>query len=172
MTGTSSIDRALTSGGVTPDGIRSMLDASFWLSRTSASSSSWPTRNRTMTIDIPGLEVEYRYSTPGISQSSFSIGRVTRCSTSSGDAPGIATITSTIGTMICGSSSRGSATTATMPSASAATMKSGVSFESMKAAASRPAAPYGRLIGGLLRRRRPATAPRPGAGWSPRRRSA
>ena len=48
------------------------------------------------------------YSTPGISQSSFSIGRVTRSSTSLALAPGMATITSIIGTLICGSSSRGS----------------------------------------------------------------
>ena len=52
------------------------------------------------------------YSTPGISQSSFSIGLVTRSSTSRADAPGICTKTSTIGTMICGSSSRGSFHTA------------------------------------------------------------
>ena len=47
------------------------------------------------------------YSTPGISHNSFSIGLVTRSSTSRADEPGIATITSIMGTMICGSSSRG-----------------------------------------------------------------
>ena len=52
------------------------------------------------------------YSTPGISHSSFSIGLVTRSSTSCAEAPGIWTKTSTIGTMICGSSSRGSFHTA------------------------------------------------------------
>ena len=52
------------------------------------------------------------YSTPGISHSSFSIGLVTRSSTSRAEAPGICTKTSTIGTMICGSSSRGSFQTA------------------------------------------------------------
>ena len=48
------------------------------------------------------------YSTPGISHSSFSIGLVTRSSTSRAEAPGICTNTSTMGTTICGSSSRGS----------------------------------------------------------------
>ena len=48
------------------------------------------------------------YSTPGISHSSFSMGLVTRSSTSCAEAPGICTKTSIIGTMICGSSSRGS----------------------------------------------------------------
>jgi hypothetical protein len=37
------------------------------------------------------------------------MGRVSRCSTSEGEAPGRSTNTSTIGTMIWGSSSRGSA---------------------------------------------------------------
>jgi hypothetical protein len=96
---------------------------------------------RTTTIDCPGLEVEYTYSTPGTSQSSCSMGRVTRCSTSAGVAPGISANTSTIGTMICGSSSRGSATTARPPSAIEVRMKSGVSFEWMNAAAIRPATP-------------------------------
>ena len=82
----------------------------------------------------------------GISQSSFSIGRVTRCSTSAGDAPGISANTSTIGTTICGSSSRGSPTTAKAPSASDAMMNSGVSLEWRNAPASLPAAPRGRVI--------------------------
>ena len=55
------------------------------------------------------------YSTPGISHSSFSIGLVTRSSTSRAEAPGIWTNTSTIGTMICGSSSRGNFQTANAP---------------------------------------------------------
>ena len=55
------------------------------------------------------------YSTPGISHSSFSIGLVTRSSTSRAEAPGICTKTSIIGTMICGSSSRGSFHTAKAP---------------------------------------------------------
>ena len=58
------------------------------------------------------------YSTPGISQSSFSIGLVTRSSTSCAEAPGICTKTSIIGTMICGSSSRGSFQTAKAPMSS------------------------------------------------------
>ena len=45
-------------------------------------SSSSPTLKRTMTIARPGLDVEYRYSTPGISQRSRSSGLVTRASTS------------------------------------------------------------------------------------------
>jgi hypothetical protein len=65
-----------------------------------------------MIIARPGLAVEYTYSTPGISHSHCSSGRVTRCSISGGEAPGRSTKTSTIGTMICGSSSRGSAMTA------------------------------------------------------------
>ena len=84
------------------------------------------------------------YSTPGISQSSFSIGRVARSSTSFALKPAMFTITSTIGTLICGSSSRGSKTIAAMPSRTAATMISGVSFESMKARAIRPATPLDR----------------------------
>ena len=40
------------------------------------------------------------YSTPGISQRSFSIGRVARSSTSLALKPGIETITSTMGTLI------------------------------------------------------------------------
>src|ERR1035438_10520217 len=55
------------------------------------------------------------YSTPGISKSSFSMGLVTRSSTSCAEAPGICTNTSIIGTMICGSSSRGSFHTAKAP---------------------------------------------------------
>ena len=81
------------------------------------------------------------YSTPGISHSSFSIGLVTRSSTSRADAPGICTKTSIIGTMICGSSSRGSFQTEKTPVSSDAAMISGVSFESIKACAKRPARP-------------------------------
>src|ERR1035438_4408114 len=66
------------------------------------------------------------YSTPGISQSSFSMGLVTRSSISRADAPGICTNTSIIGTMICGSSSRGSFHTANAPVSSAAHIKRGV----------------------------------------------
>ena len=69
------------------------------------------------------------YSTPGISHSSFSIGLVTRSSTSRADAPGIWTKTSTIGTMICGSSSRGSFHTAKAPSSREPAITSGVSFD-------------------------------------------
>ena len=155
MTGTSSIDRGLTIGPTTPGGTRSMLAASFWFNRTSDRSSSSPTRKRTTTIDRPGLDVEYRYSTPGTSHSSFSMGRVTRCSTSAADAPGMSTNTSIMGTMICGSSSRGSAITAKAPSAIEATMKSGVKREFANAAARRPAAPSG-FIGALRSRWPPA----------------
>ncbi len=81
------------------------------------------------------------YSTPGTSHSSFSMGLVTRSSTSSAEAPGISTKTSIIGTMICGSSSRGSFQIEKTPTASEATMISGVSFELMKAWASLPAIP-------------------------------
>ena len=81
------------------------------------------------------------YSTPGISQSSFSIGRVARSSTSLALKPGIETSTSTIGTLICGSSSRGSIHTANTPSNTDVMMMSGVSLESMKARAMRPAMP-------------------------------
>ena len=81
------------------------------------------------------------YSTPGISQSNFSIGLVTRSSTSLADMPGACTKTSIIGTMICGSSSRGSNTTAPAPSRTAATTISGVSFESMKKRTMRAAKP-------------------------------
>ena len=81
------------------------------------------------------------YSTPGISHSSFSIGLVTRSSTSRAEAPGICTKTSTIGTMICGSSSRGSFQTANAPSSSEAAITSGVSFELIKVRANRPAVP-------------------------------
>ena len=56
--GTLSMDRGLTSGPVTPGGIRSALAAIFWLSRTMASSSDSPTLKRTITMDCPGLEVE------------------------------------------------------------------------------------------------------------------
>jgi hypothetical protein len=81
------------------------------------------------------------YSTPGNSQSSFSIGRVARSSISFAVEPGMETITSTIGTLICGSSSRGSSTIAAAPSKTDAMTTSGVSFESMNAAAMRPAMP-------------------------------
>jgi len=81
------------------------------------------------------------YSTPGISQSSFSIGRVARSSTSFAVKPAMFTITSTIGTLICGSSSRGRSMIAAMPSRTATMTMSGVSFESMKACAMRPATP-------------------------------
>ena len=94
-----------------------------------------------MTEASPGLEVEYTYSTPGISQSSRSSGFVTRCSTSLADAPGMRTKTSLIGTMICGSSSRGSFHTASAPSSTEATSRSGVSFEWMNVLAMRPAGP-------------------------------
>ena len=80
------------------------------------------------------------YSTPGISHRSFSIGFVTRSSTSRAEAPGISTKMSIMGTMIWGSSSRGSLTRAKTPRRIEATTKSGVSFELTNAAASRPAA--------------------------------
>src|SRR5512146_2749651 len=80
------------------------------------------------------------YSTPGTSRSSFSIGMVTRCSTSADDAPGICTNTSSMGTTICGSSSRGVCHTANPPSSRAAMMARGVSFEAMNACATLPAA--------------------------------
>src|SRR6266496_1872079 len=86
------------------------------------------------------------YSTPGTSQSSFSIGFVTRSSTSLADAPGICTKTSIIGTTICGSSSRGSMRTAPTPSRIEATTTSGVSLDLMKACASFPAGPSPSLI--------------------------
>ncbi len=81
------------------------------------------------------------YSTPGISHSNFSIGLVTRSSTSCGDAPGIWTKTSTIGTMICGSSSRGNFHTAKAPSNSEPAITSGVSFDPIQARANFPAGP-------------------------------
>ena len=83
------------------------------------------------------------YSTPGISQSSFSIGRVARSSTSFAWKPGMDTSTSTIGTLICGSSSRGSMTTANTPSNSDAMTINSDSLESMKDCAMRPAMPKG-----------------------------
>src|SRR5580765_5889424 len=83
------------------------------------------------------------YSTPGISQSSFSIGRVARSSTSFAEKPGIPTSTSIIGTLICGSSSRGSISTAANPSSSEVTITSGVSLESINVCAMRPAMPSG-----------------------------
>ncbi len=58
MIGTSSIERGLTSGGEAPGGMRSKFAWSFWFRRTSAASSGSPTRNRTITIDMPGLDVE------------------------------------------------------------------------------------------------------------------
>ena len=58
MIGTSSIERGLTRGIEAPGGMMSKCEASFWLRRTSAGSSCSPTRNRTITIDIPGLDVE------------------------------------------------------------------------------------------------------------------
>ena len=131
----------LIKGELTPCGMRSRLDASFWFKRTRLSSTSLPTLKRTMTRLSLGREVEYTYSTPGISQSSFSIGRVARSSTSFALKPGIATITSTIGTLICGSSSRGSMMTANKPSSTEVMTTSGVSFESMNAWATRPAGP-------------------------------
>src|SRR5881394_3758216 len=81
------------------------------------------------------------YSTPGISQSSFSIGRVARSSTSLAPNPGMETSTSTIGTLICGSSSRGSTSTAASPNSTEVTITSGVSLESMNVFAMRPAMP-------------------------------
>src|SRR6266540_1739504 len=87
------------------------------------------------------------YSTPEISQSSFSIGRVARSSTSLALNPGMDTSTSTIGTLICGSSSRGSISTAASPSSTEVTMTSGVSLESMNVFAMRPAMPGGGGIG-------------------------
>ena len=81
------------------------------------------------------------YSTPGISQSSFSIGLVTRSSTSRAEAPGICTKTSIIGTMICGSSSRGNFQTAKTPKQQEPTIRSGVSLEEIHAWAKVPAGP-------------------------------
>ena len=52
----------------------SRLAESFWLSRTMLLSSSSPTLKRTIASELPGLDVEYTYSTPGTSQSNFSIG--------------------------------------------------------------------------------------------------
>ena len=81
------------------------------------------------------------YSTLGISQSSFSIGRVARSSTSLALKPGMATSTSIIGTLICGSSSRGRSKVAAVPSRIEVMMSSGVSLESMNVWAMRPAIP-------------------------------
>src|ERR1017187_6485996 len=81
------------------------------------------------------------YSTFGISQSSFSIGRVARSSTSRALRAGIETSTSTIGTLICGSSSRGRSNVAAAPSRIEVMTSSGVSLESMNARAMRPAIP-------------------------------
>ena len=81
------------------------------------------------------------YSTPGISQSSFSIGRVARSSTSLALKPGMETSTSIIGTLICGSSSRGRSNVAAAPSRIEVMTSSGVSLESMNARAMRPAIP-------------------------------
>ena len=71
------------------------------------------------------------------------MGRVSRFSTSVGEAPGIPTNTSTMGTLIWGSSSRGSIWTAKIPSKMDAIIAIGVSFESMKNEANRPARPGG-----------------------------
>ncbi len=87
------------------------------------------------------------YSTPGISQRSFSIGRVARSSTSRALNPVMETSTSIIGTLICGSSSRGNNTMADTPSSTEVMITSGVSFESMNARAMRPARPRSRLDG-------------------------
>src|ERR1043166_1351722 len=81
------------------------------------------------------------YSTPGISQISFSIGRVARSSTSRALKPGMETSTSTMGTWIWGSSSRGSSQTAARPNNTEARTIKGVSLESTKARAIRPARP-------------------------------
>src|SRR5688572_24228437 len=81
------------------------------------------------------------YSTPGISQSSFSIGLVTRSSTSRAEAPGICTKMSTIGTTICGSSSLGSFHTAKAPSNIDPPISNGVNFEPIQAFANVPARP-------------------------------
>ena len=81
------------------------------------------------------------YSTMGISQSSFSMGRVARSSTSLALKPGMATSTSIIGTLICGSSSRGRSNVAAAPSRIEVRTSSGVSLESMNDRAMRPAIP-------------------------------
>ena len=99
------------------------------------------------------------YSTPGISHSSFSIGLVTRCSTSCADAPGICTKTSIMGTMICGSSSRGSFQTAKAPISSDAAIISGVSLEPIQAWANRPAGPSGGIAHGRTSTRAPSRKP-------------
>lgn len=46
------------SGCEVPGGIRSKLANIFWLRRTMLSSSSSPTRKRTIAIDCPGDDVE------------------------------------------------------------------------------------------------------------------
>lgn len=56
--GTSSIERALTSGAEAPVGIRSAPAWSFWCSLTNDRSGSSPTRKRTTTNDCPGWLVE------------------------------------------------------------------------------------------------------------------
>ncbi len=86
------------------------------------------------------------YSTPGISHSSFSMGLVTRSSTSRAEAPGIWTMMSIMGTMICGSSSRGSFQTAKAPTSRAAAIRSGVSLDEIHAWAKRPAGPRRRGV--------------------------
>ena len=81
------------------------------------------------------------YSTPGISHSSFSMGRVTRCSTSAVDARQCDEDVNHRHDdlrLLLARERR----TARAPSAIDPIMKSGVSFEGMKAAASRPATPY------------------------------
>ena len=148
--GTSSMLFGLIIGGLTPIGMRSKLARSFSLTLTRLRSGSSPTLKRTMTRLSLSREVLYRYSTPGTSQSSFSMGRVARSSISLAVEPGMATMTSIIGTLICGSSSRGSSTTAAAPSRTEAMTSSGVSFESMKATAMRPAMPRGAALGGSL----------------------
>ena len=87
------------------------------------------------------------YSTPGISQTNFSIGRVARSSISFAPEPGMETRTSTMGTLICGSSSRGSRMTAASPSNTEVMTTNGVSLELMNPRAMRPAMPSGSPTG-------------------------
>ena len=57
-TGTSSIPRGATTGGIAPGGSDGASSASFAWTRTTAWSGSVPTRNRTMTMPPEGWEIE------------------------------------------------------------------------------------------------------------------
>ncbi len=107
--------------GVTPAGSRSRTSCS----RSATTCRSWmtsvPQSNSTQTTDSPMPEADRTRRTPAAPVSWYSIGRVTRASTSSGARPGASVMTATVGRFRSGNTSTGVRASWTRPAAATTT---------------------------------------------------